>query len=56
MVDNPAVGAASVLVSMFQTNNVSLKAVVSFGVERTRSNAVAELTGIEWGASLETGG
>jgi hypothetical protein len=49
MVDDPSVGAASVLVSMYQTNNVCLKAVVSFGAERTRDNAVALLTGVQWG-------
>ncbi len=56
MVDNPSVGASSVLVSMFQTNNVSLKAIVSFGAERTRDNAVAELTDIEWGTPSDIGG
>ena len=49
MVDNPAVDASAALVSLFQTNNVALKALVTFAVERTRSDAVAELTGIAWG-------
>lgn len=46
MRDDPDAEAA--LVSMFQSNGVALKAEVSFGVEKTRADAVAEITGIEW--------
>jgi hypothetical protein len=50
MVDNPEVGEG-VLTSMYQTNNIALRAIVSFGAERARDDAIAQLTGIEWGAS-----
>jgi hypothetical protein len=42
------------MVSMFQTNSVALKATAIFGCEKSRSNAVAVVTGItsaKWGAS-----
>jgi hypothetical protein len=48
MVDNPDVGKA-VLTSMYQTNNTALRAIVSFGAERARDDAIAQLTDIEWG-------
>ncbi|MGO7522571.1 phage major capsid protein, partial [Rhizobium brockwellii] len=40
--------AEAALVSMFQSNGVALKAEVSFGVETTRADAVAEITDIAW--------
>ncbi|WP_327205887.1 phage major capsid protein [Rhizobium beringeri] len=46
MRDDPDAEAA--LVSMFQSNGVALKAEVSFGVETTRADAVAEITDIAW--------
>lgn len=46
MRDDPE-GAAA-LTSMFQTGSVALKAEVSFAAEKTRADAVAEITGIEW--------
>lgn len=46
MRDDPE-GAAA-LTSMFQTNSVALKAEVSFGVEKTRADAVTEVTGVIW--------
>lgn len=52
MNDDPEAEAA--LVSMFQTNGVALKAEVSFAAEKTRDDAVAEVTDIEWG-SLASG-
>ena len=52
MADNPTNNSVTPtreeLVSMFQTGSVAMKAIVSFGVERVRDNAVAELTGINW--------
>lgn len=41
--------AAAVLTSMWQTNSVAIRAVVDFDAKRLRDNAVAVLTGVEWG-------
>lgn len=41
-------GTGSTLVSMFQTNGVALKAVITFGAAKARANAVAGLQGIDW--------
>jgi HK97 family phage major capsid protein len=46
MRDDPDAEAA--LTNMWQSGGVALKAEVSFGVEKTRSDAIAEITGIEW--------
>ncbi|WP_131829895.1 phage major capsid protein [Consotaella salsifontis] len=40
------------LISMFQTDSTALLAKVAFGVRRLRTNAVAEVTGIEWGTPV----
>jgi hypothetical protein len=43
-----AAPTASELVSLFQTNSVAMRVVVSFGVDKIRGNAVAELADIDW--------
>lgn len=53
MKDNPEAQAA--LTSMWQTGSVCLKTEVSFAVEKTRADAVAEVTGIEWPSSVVSG-
>ncbi|MER9967547.1 phage major capsid protein [Mesorhizobium sp. M0060] len=49
MADDPAMPAA--MVSMFETNSIALKAEVSFAAEKTRADAVGEITGITWPAA-----
>ncbi|MDX0760002.1 phage major capsid protein [Sinorhizobium medicae] len=55
MLDNPTNNSVTPtpteVVSLFQSNSTALKAVVTFGVERVRDNAVAELTDIAWGST-----
>ncbi|MDV4163099.1 phage major capsid protein [Rhizobium leguminosarum] len=41
-------GAAAAMVSTWQNNATALKVEVSFGAERFRDDAAAEITGIEW--------
>jgi hypothetical protein len=43
----PAVSAN--LISMFQTNSVALRAVLSFGCEKFRTSATSVLEGVGWG-------
>lgn len=43
------VPAHATLVSMFQTNSVAIRAVVDFDATRLRDDAVAVLSGVEWG-------
>ncbi|ESQ76915.1 phage major capsid protein [Asticcacaulis sp. YBE204] len=49
MNDTPSLGADGVLTSMWQTNSVAMKAVIDFAARRTRTDAVAQITGIGWG-------
>ena len=39
------------MVSLWQSNMVAVRAAVSFAAEKIRADAVAELTGIDWGAT-----
>jgi hypothetical protein len=47
-------GVDATLTSMFQTNGVALMAVCNFAVEKLRSDAVAVLQGVSWGAEIST--
>lgn len=55
MMDNPTNNSATPtpteLVSMFQTNSTALLAKVIIGAHRMRDDAVAEVTGIQWGVA-----
>lgn len=48
MIAETVPGAAD-MVSMWQTNSVAIRAVIDFDAERVRDDAVAVLTGVEWG-------
>lgn len=47
-------GTGVEMVSMFQTNSTAILAQIEFAAHRMRSNAVAILEGISWGAPVES--
>jgi len=55
MLDNPTNNSvtptATNMVSLFQTDGVALRAVVSFAAELVKADAIAEVTDIAWGAA-----
>ncbi|KRE13467.1 hypothetical protein ASE63_18515 [Bosea sp. Root381] len=50
MRDDPE-NVAAELVSLWQTNSTGILATMTFGLERYRSNAVAILSGVNWGGA-----
>lgn len=51
---NALTGAGANMVSLWQTNSIGMLASTYFGVRRLRTNTVAVLTGIEWGAEASS--